>query len=252
MLVLAVFVVGTIVGSFLNVCISRMPTGESIISPASRCPACRQPIRPYDNIPILSYFLLHGRCRMCGVGISSRYPVIEILTGGVAVASLQSFGWSPEFLMSSAFLCALIVISAIDLDHQIIPDAISLPGILVGFLAAVALGEPTWQASLVGIALGGGVLWAVATGYQWLTGREGMGGGDVKLLAMIGAFLGWQGVPVTLLGSSVMGTIVGGGMILWQGRSARTPIPFGPFLALGAAYALFFGETLVTWYLALV
>ena len=252
MLVLAVFVVGTIVGSFLNVCISRMPTGESIISPASHCPTCQQSIRPYDNIPILSYLLLRGRCRTCGVGISSRYPVIEVFTGGVAVANFQSFGWSPEFLMSFAFLCALIVISVIDLDYQIIPDAISLPGIMVGFLAAVALGEPTWQASLVGIALGGGVLWAVAAGYQWLTGREGMGGGDIKLLAMIGAFLGWQGVPVTLLIASVTGTIVGGSMILLQGRSHRTPIPFGPFLALGAACFLFFGETLVTGYLALV
>ncbi len=249
MLLLAIFVVGTVVGSFLNVCIFRIPSGGSLIFPNSHCPICQQPIRPYDNIPIISYLLLRGHCRSCRVQISIRYPLVEFLTGAGAVATLSLYGFSPHFLISFAFLCALIVITFIDLDHQIIPDAITLPGIVVGFLAAFFLAEPTWKASLAGMALGGGVLWAVAEAYHWLTGREGMGGGDVKLLAMIGAFLGWPAVPITLLIASLTGTLAGITVILSQGRDSRTPIPFGPFLALGAVCSLFYGEALIAWYL---
>lgn len=247
----AVFVFGAIVGSFLNVCIHRIPAGASVVFPASHCPSCDQPIAPYDNIPVLSYILLRGRCRTCKARISARYPFVELLSGWAAMACLGLDGLSPYFLIHFAFLAALIVITFIDLDHQIIPDPISLPGIAVGFLAAVVLGEPTWLASLLGILLGGGVLWAVAEGYYWLTGREGMGGGDIKLLAMIGAFLGWAAVPVTLLISSLGGTLVGLALLLFQGRDTRTPIPFGPFLAFGAVCALFFGKELIAWYLGL-
>jgi leader peptidase (prepilin peptidase)/N-methyltransferase len=251
MLYATVFLFGLMVGSFLNVCIRRLPAGESIVFPASHCPICRKPIRAYDNVPLVSYLLLRGRCRSCGASISMRYPLVELLTGSLAIACLAALGWSPSFLMTLAFLCALIVITFIDLDHQIIPDAISLPGIVIGFLSAVVIGEPTWRASLIGIALGGGILWAVAAGYHRLTGREGMGGGDVKLLAMIGAFLGWRAVPVTLMVGSLAGTVVGLGLMLYSGRDSRTPIPFGPFLALGAVCALFFGDALIAWYLGL-
>jgi len=251
MLSLAIFAVGAVVGSFLNVCIHRLPAGESVVFPASHCPACQAPIRPYDNIPLVSYLLLRGRCRACGATISFRYPLVEMLAGFAAVVTLQLTGWSPEFVITFAFLCALIVITFIDLDHQLIPDAISLPGIGVGFLAAVLPSGPGWTASLLGIALGGGVLWAIAEGYHWWTQREGMGGGDIKLLAMIGAFLGWRAVPVTLMIASLTGTVVGLALMWGRGRDSRTPIPFGPFLAFGAVCALFFGDALIAWYLSL-
>ena len=249
MLFAAIFAVGAIVGSFLNVCIHRLPSGESIVFPASHCPHCGEPIRPYDNIPILSYLVLRGRCRHCGDAISARYPLVELLTGLAAVACVGGLGVSAHALLTFAFLCALIVITFIDLDYQIIPDAVSLPGIGVGFAAALILGQPSWTASLAGIALGGGLLWGVAEGYHWLTGREGMGGGDIKLLAMIGAFLGWEAVPVTLMIASLAGTAVGVGLMIAQRRDSRTAIPFGPFLALGAACALFWGDALIAWYL---
>jgi len=251
MLFVGIFLFGAIVGSFLNVCIHRLPSDESVVFPASHCPQCRQPIRPYDNIPLLSYVLLRGRCRACGASISSRYPAVELLTGAAAVATVGALGMSAHALLAFAFLCALIVITFIDFDHQIIPDAISLPGIGVGFAAALILGNPSWTASLAGILLGGGLLWGVAEGYHWLTGREGMGGGDIKLLAMIGAFLGWQAVPVTLMIASLAGTAVGVTLILVQRRDSRTAIPFGPFLAVGATCALFWGDALIAWYLGM-
>lgn len=251
MLCFAFFVVGAVVGSFLNVCIHRLPSGESVVFPASHCPRCHRPIRPYDNIPIVSYLILHGRCRQCGGAISLRYPIVEVLAGLAAAAAFSALGLSAHTLLTFAFLCALIVITFVDLDHQIIPDAISLPGIGVGFAAALILGEPAWTASLAGILLGGGLLWGVAEGYYRLTGREGMGGGDIKLLAMIGAFLGWQAVPVTLLIGSLGGAVVGIALMLVQRRDSRTPIPFGPFLALGALCALFWGDALIAWYLDL-
>jgi leader peptidase (prepilin peptidase)/N-methyltransferase len=251
MLCFAIFVFGAVVGSFLNVCIYRLPTGESVVFPASHCPHCQQPIRPYDNVPILSYLILRGRCRNCAGTISARYPLVEMLAGLAAAAAVSALGLSAHALLSFAFLCALIVITFVDYDYQIIPDAISWPGIGVGFAAALILGEPRWTESLAGIALGGGLLWGVAEGYYRLTGREGMGGGDIKLLAMIGAFLGWQAVPVTLLIASLAGTAVGILLMLVQRGDRRTAIPFGPFLAVGATCALFWGDALITWYLGL-
>lgn len=249
MLTLAVFVFGALVGSFLNVCIHRIPGGESIAFPASHCPHCRTPIRPYDNVPILSYLLLRGRCRSCDAGIGLRYPLVELLGGGAAVAALYAHGSSAQALLIFAFLAALIVITFIDLDHQIIPDAISLPGIFVGFAAALLFGEPSWSDSLIGIALGGGLLWGVAEGYARLTGREGMGGGDIKLLAMIGAFLGWRAILVTLLFGSLLGSVIGLSLMALRGRDTKMAIPFGPFLAAGAVVALFWGERIIDWYL---
>ncbi len=246
-----VFGLGAIVGSFLNVCIYRIPAGESVVTPASRCPACGTPIRPWDNIPLFSYVWLRGRCRACQARISSRYFLVELLTALAAVAVYGHFALSALAVVSFAFLCALIVITFIDLDHQIIPNVISVPGIGAGLLAAVLIGQPRWTDSLTGLVLGGGLLWVVAEGYQRVTGHEGMGGGDIKLLAMIGAFLGWRAVPVTLLVGSLAGSLIGIGLILLRGGDRRAAIPFGPFLAAGAVCALFFGDALITWYLGL-
>lgn len=252
MMLFTVFLFGAIIGSFLNVCIYRIPAGESVVTPRSRCGACRTPIRPFDNIPILSYLLLRGRCRACGIGISPRYPFVEALTGVAALAAFFEYGPSLHGLITFAFLCALIVISVIDLDHQIIPNIISVPGIGIGFVAALLVGQPSWEASLAGLLLGGGLLWLVSESYYRVTGREGMGFGDVKLLAMIGAFLGWQAIPITILLASLTGTFIGVGVMIARGSDARTPIPFGPFLAAGAVCALFFGDALIHWYLGLV
>lgn len=251
MLTFAVFVFGSLVGSFLNVCIHRLPSGESVAFPASHCPHCRAQIKPYDNVPILSYLWLRGRCRQCDAGISRRYPLVEMLGGVAAVGAVQAFGLTAQALLIFAFLSALIVVTFIDLDHQIIPDAISVPGIFVGFASALLFGHPGWRASFAGIALGGGLLWSIAAGYEWLTGREGMGGGDIKLLAMIGAFLGWRAIPVTVLIASLLGTVIGVSLMLARGRDSRMAIPFGPFLAVAAVCALFWGDALIQWYLNL-
>jgi len=245
------FAFGAVVGSFLNVCIWRVPIGKSIVYPGSHCPRCGNPVRARDNIPILGYLLLRGRCRDCGAAIGIRYPIVEILTGVLVALLLYRFGLSWEFAVNAVFVAALITISGIDLDHQIIPDVISLPGIVVGLLVSLAGVGPSILDSAIGVLLGGGLLYGVAVGYQALTGREGMGGGDIKLLAMIGAFLGWRGVLVTLILGSLSGAVVGIVMILGRGADTRVAIPFGPFLAAGAIAALFCGDALINWYLDL-
>lgn len=249
--ILLAVVLGTAVGSFLNVCIARLPAGESIVSPPSHCPRCQMQIAPYDNIPLLSYALLRGRCRGCGLPIAWRYPAVEALTGLLYVIVIAWFGWSAWAGASLLFVSALVVVTFIDLDHQIIPDEISLPGIVIGFLIALSGVGPPWLDSLLGILLGGGTLWAVAAGYEWLRGQEGMGGGDIKLLAMIGAFLGWRAVLVTLMVGSLTGAVVGGARIAFRRADSQVPIPFGPFLAFGAFVALLFGEQLIDWYIGL-
>ncbi len=249
MLYVLAFVLGAIIGSFLNVCIWRLPLGESIVSPPSHCPACATLIRARDNIPVLGYVALRGRCHACGVRISLRYPAVELLTGLAAMLLLFHFGPSPTLVAYGLFVGALIVITFIDIDHQIIPDVISLPGIVFGvFFSALGFAVPLLN-SVVGVLLGGGLLYLVAVGYHAWTGREGMGGGDIKLLAMIGAFLGWRGVLVTLLLGSFTGAMIGIVLIVARGGDSRLPIPFGPFLALGAVCALFFGDDLIRWYL---
>lgn len=251
MIPLAAAVFGAIVGSFLNVCIERLPHRRSLVFPGSHCPRCGTPIRPYDNIPILSYLWLRGACRACGGRISLRYPLVELLGMASALACVWMDAPWPQRLVAFGFLCALIVITFIDIDYQIIPDVISLPGIVVGLAASFLPGPPTVTEALIGAAAGGGFLWIVAEGYFRLTGREGMGGGDVKLLAMMGAFLGWRALPVILFVGSLTGTIVGVTLIVARGRDARVPIPFGPFLALGAVCALFWGDAILAWYLSL-
>lgn len=240
---------GAVIGSFLNVCIHRIPNGESIVWPGSRCPVCRTPIRPSDNLPLVSFILLRGRCRECGAPIRARYPLVEALSAVLAVALLVRFGATPQLAVAGLFTAAMVVITFIDIDHQIIPDVISLPGIVIGFVLALVGFGPPWQQSLAGLLVGGGFLWVVAEGYYRLTGREGMGGGDIKLLAMIGAFLGWGNVLLVLMISSISGSLFGGVLIFRSGGDSQVPIPFGPFLALGGMVALFSGDRLIDWYL---
>lgn len=248
-ILLIIFLFGSCLGSFLNVCIYRLPLNLSIVFPNSFCPACQSPIRPYDNIPLFSFFFLKGKCRNCGVKISWRYPLVEALMGAITLALFLRLGLSPLFFPLLAFSAALLVITFIDLDHRIIPDVISLPGIVVGVILALAGISISIKSSLMGLLLGGGALFAVAYIYEAITKREGMGGGDVKLLAMIGAWLGWQAVLFTLFFASLLGTIIGGTVMLIQKEGRYYAIPFGPFLALAALAYIFFGPPLIHWYL---
>jgi leader peptidase (prepilin peptidase)/N-methyltransferase len=236
------------VGSFLNVCIYRLPAGKSIVRPASACPVCGNTIRWYDNIPLFSYIILRGRCRGCNTPISLRYPIIEILCGLFAMAIGMHYGYSLPALIYFILIAALLVITFIDIDHRIIPDVISLSGIPLGFFASFFLPQLKWSDSLIGIATGGGSLLAVAWGYQLITGKDGMGGGDIKLLAMIGAFLGWKGVLFTLMASSLIGTAVGIVVMMRSGKGMKMAVPFGPFLSMGAIIYIFLGPQLIEWY----
>ena len=260
MLIVVAFVFGAIVGSFLNVCIVRIPKGDSIVYPPSHCPACKTAIWFYDNIPLISYLVLRGRCRSCGEKISARYFFVELLMASLAVALYFEFGFSLAFLVSFVFVAALIVISFIDLDVRIVPDVISLPGIAAGLLFSVvaryAINDPfeiipSPLSALIGVLVGGGFLLALAWAYEAYTGVEGMGGGDIKLLAMIGAFLGWTSIPFTLFFASLTGSVVGLGFMMSKGVSRRFALPFAPFLCLGALVYLFFGNELMAFYFPL-
>jgi leader peptidase (prepilin peptidase)/N-methyltransferase len=246
-----VFLFGAAVGSFLNVCIYRLPRNLSIVFPASACPDCGNRIAPYDNIPIVSFLLLRGKCRSCKGRISWKYPAVELINGLLTLSLFLKYYFSPSFFVLFLFCSALVVITFIDLEHQIIPDCISLPGIVVGFAASFLLPWLGWQNSLIGIAAGGGSLLVVAYGYQFLTKKEGMGGGDIKLLAMMGAFLGWRSIPFIIFTSSLIGSVVGISLMLARKKDSQLPIPFGPFLAFGAILFIFFGTELISWYFSL-
>lgn len=248
-LYLIIFAFGTCVGSFLNVCICRIPAGKSIILPPSSCPECSAQIRFYDNIPIISYLILFGKCRYCKTAISIQYPFVEILTGFFAVLVLYYFGFSTTALIYFIFIASLIVITFIDLKEQIIPDNITLSGIVIGFASSFILKDMTPLNSLFGIVSGGGTLFLIAYGYERFRGIEGMGGGDIKLLAMCGAFLGWKAVIMTIFIGSFVGAAAGILVMLLQKKDTKHPIPFGPFLSIGSITYLFFGDSLIKWYL---
>jgi leader peptidase (prepilin peptidase)/N-methyltransferase len=247
-----VFLFGAAVGSFLNVCIYRLPGSLSIIRPRSMCMRCKTQIAFYDNIPIISYLWLRGRCRHCGATISLRYPVVETTAGLFAVALFNRHGVAPEGFILYAFVAALLVVTFIDLDHQIIPDVITYPGIMAGFLSSFVVDYITYKESLMGILLGGGSLFLVASVYYLLTRKEGMGGGDIKLLAMVGAFLGWKAVIFTIFVGSAIGTVVGVAVALRTHGGRKMAVPFGPFLSLGALLFLFCGQQIIGWYTALM
>jgi len=246
------FLLGLALGSFMNVCIYRIPLKKSIVRPPSSCPHCGENIRVYDNIPLVSYLLLRGKCRYCRHPISWRYPAVELLTALLSVALFIRYGLGYQYILYLLFATALVTISFIDLRHQIIPDALSLPGVGVGFAATFAFENISWLESLIGIIGGGGVLFLVAVVYERLSGRQGMGGGDVKLLAMIGAWMGWRALPFILLISSLTGAIIGFVFLLVSGKGYRVRIPFGPFLSLGALVYVFFGPQLTHWYFNLM
>jgi leader peptidase (prepilin peptidase)/N-methyltransferase len=248
LVIAAVFAFGVIIGSFLNVCIVRLPEARSIVRPPSHCPVCRRDIAWYDNVPLVSYLLLRGRCRTCGTRISPLYPIVELLTGALAVARWLRLGPTLAFTGYFAFAAALVTITFIDLDHRIIPDVISLPGIVVGLIVSLVSPLVTPLDAVLGALAGGGVLLAIALGYQAIRGQEGMGGGDIKLLAMIGAFLGWRSVFVTLMVASLIGSLIGVGIMLYQRADTKLAIPFGPFLAGGALVSLFFGDRILAFY----
>jgi leader peptidase (prepilin peptidase) / N-methyltransferase len=243
-----VFMCGCCFGSLFNVVIYRLPIKQSIVRPGSHCPHCDHPLSCYDNIPLMSYLMLQGKCRYCGERISARYPLVEGLTGFLSLLLFLHHGWVPQFFVESLFASLLIVITFIDLDTYLIPDVLSLSGMLAGFALSFFTPRLSWLDSLLGIVLGGGFFFLIAIGYQYLRHKDGLGGGDIKLLAMIGAFLGWPGVVFTVLAASLVGTVVGL-VVMWRSRKGLgTMLPFGPFLASGALLYLFWGEAFYLWY----
>lgn len=249
---ITVFIFGMCIGSFLNVCIYRVPSTKSIIDPRrSICPSCGNNIAFYDNIPVLSYFILKRRCRHCKAPISLRYPLVEIAGGFFALCIFLRYGLTFEALIYYAFIASLLVITFIDIDHQIIPDIITLPGIPLCFLASFLLPAMTYKDAIFGLFLGGGSLFIVAWAYHLIRKKEGMGGGDIKLLAMIGALIGWKGVLFTIFFASAVGTLSGILLMLNEKKGMKLAIPFGPFLSLGAISYIFFGRIIIRWYLNL-
>lgn len=242
------FVVGLIIGSFLNVCILRIPYGESVIRPGSRCLQCKTPIFWFDNVPLLSFIRLGARCRWCRGKISWRYPLVECLNGVSYLGIVYKFGWTRNALVYALVLSLLLVVTMIDLDHFVIPDVITLPGLVIGFFTAAFILPVGWTDSLLGIALGGGILWMLAAISPYLFGKDGMGGGDIKFLAMIGAFLGWQHVCMTLFLASCAGAMVGIGLMVFHDVERGQYLPFAPFLTAGAVAALFFYQELLGMY----
>jgi len=243
------FVMGTVMGSFANVLIYRLPRAESVMLPGSHCPVCNSPIRWFDNIPVLSYLMLRGQCRTCGEPISWRYPAVEFVTGLLFLGVFMRMGltWSLPGGILLAF--ALVVVTFIDLDHKIIPNVITFPGMVIGVVLSFLPGFPGPRDSIIGLLAGGGFLWFVGWSYLLVTKREGMGMGDVKLLGLIGAFLGWQALPVTILAAALTGSVIGMIAMKLQGEDSTYAVPFGPFLALGALAHLFVGRELILWYL---
>jgi leader peptidase (prepilin peptidase)/N-methyltransferase len=247
----AALLVGLALGSFLNVVIARLPKGESVVHPPSRCPRCKHRIAPRDNVPVLSWILLRGRCRHCRKKISWRYPVVE-LTSGLLLLLLASRAQHPGLLVPhAAFLLALVAVAWIDLDTRTIPDVVTIPGVGVG-LAASLFGPPGFAGALIGAVAGGASLWLVGAAYEKATGVPGMGGGDVKLAAMMGAFLGMGGVFGAIFLASLAGSVFGAALIAKGNGDRRTAIPFGTFLAPAAVVLLLFGDVLAGWYRALL
>ena len=258
-LYLPVFLFGLIVGSFLNVCIYRIPRGLSIIIPSSRCPSCNNPIQPRDNIPILSYILLKGRCRLCKEKISFKYPFVEFFNAVLYVVVLWRFGsdFSWPLLIYLIFLSSLLVITFIDIEHQIIPNRITLPGIPLALIfGATILPDPFSRAdslgfiaSITGVLLGGGLFYIIGLLGSVVFKKDAMGGGDVKMMAMVGGFLGWKGVILTTFLGSLLGSIIGISLIMVKGKKWGSKIPFGPYLASGAVLSLILGQEILEWYL---
>ena len=244
-----IFILGLIVGSFSNVCIYRIPKNESIIYPASHCPKCRSNITPKDNIPLLSYILLKGRCRNCKNKISIQYPVVEFLTGLVYLIIYLIYGLSVQTLIYIILSSALIIIAFIDLNQQIVPDVISLPGIVIGFIISFFVPYISFINSALGVVIGGGIILVIGMAGSVIFKKEAMGGGDVKLAAMIGAFLGWRFIIISLFLGFFLGALAGIILILSKIKSREDVVPFGPFIVLGSFITLLWGEKIISWYI---
>ena len=241
------FILGATIGSFLNVCIFRLPRQESIVFPASHCMNCGTKVKPIDNIPFVSFLFLGGRCRNCHTKISWQYPLVEFLTGILFALAVIRFGLQWNTLIAVILISSSIVVSVIDLKIQIIPNCISLPGIVLGLLINLIPSSPVgFLNALYGMLLGGGLFYVVA-----LVSRGGMGGGDIKLIAMFGAFLGWQNCLVTIFCGVLLGSFIGIILLLLRRKGRKDPIPFGPFLCIGALISLFYGGEIIYWYLHL-
>ena len=249
--IILIFVLGLIVGSFSNVCIYRIPRNESVIYPASHCPKCRTKIKPLDNIPLLSYILLKGRCRNCGSKISIQYPVVEFLTGLIYLIIYLIYGLSIQSLVYIILLSALIIIAFIDLQEQIIPDVISLPGIVVGLILSFIVPYMSFINSVLGTLVGGGIILISARVGSIIFKKEAMGGGDAKLTAMIGAFLGWRYTIISLFLGFFLGALTGIILIMTKIKKREDVIPFGPFIALGSIITLLCGEKILAWYIGI-
>lgn len=237
-------ILGASVGSFMNVCVSRLPRGESLVRPRSKCPGCGGPIAWYDNVPLLSWVLLRGRCRECRQPISVQYPAVELITAGIWVGMALLYGPTWRALQGSILISLLFTISVIDARHYLIPDALSLGGLGAGLALSLLPGPPSMVTSLIGAALGFGVLLAVGVVGEWVFKKPAMGGGDIKMMAMVGAFLGPAGAMLTIFLGALAGTLVFAPLSL----KTKKEVPFGVFLGLGAAIAFLFGEALVEWY----
>ena len=269
MIIAVLFLFGLIVGSFLNVCIARLPLDQSIVHPRSRCPRCGSAIAWFDNIPVVSYLVLRGKCRKCGQPISLRYPIVELLNAFCYLWTYAEFGLSGEALLVMLLCSSFVVITFIDLDHQIIPDVITLPGIAIGlaaapfFMSALAgpppfsLGQVTAFSgpyasalvnSVIGLLFGGGPLFLIGWIWEKVRKVEAMGGGDVKLMAMVGTFLGWKGALLSIFIGAFAGSIVGVTLIALKKHESDKVIPFGPFLVIGALISLFYGRDVIVWY----
>ena len=249
--IILIFSLGLIVGSFSNVCIYRIPRNESVIYPASHCPKCRSKIKPIDNIPLLSYILLKGRCRNCKSKISIQYPIVELLTGLTYLIIYLIYGLSVQTLIYIILSSALIIIAFIDLNEQIIPDVISLPGIVIGLILSFIVPYISFINSVLGALIGGGIILIIAWVGSIIFKKEAMGGGDVKLAAMIGAFLGWRYTIISLFLGFFIGALVGIILILSKIKSKEDMVPFGPFIVLGSIITLLWGEKILAWYIGI-
>ena len=245
-----VFVLGMLFGSFANVCIYRLPQHLSLVFPGSQCPCCQETLRPWQNIPLLSYVLLGGRCATCKTAISPRYPLVELGNGLLYVWLYHHYHFSVQTMVFALLATALLIVSCIDIAHTIIPDAITLPGIVVGLSTSLWLTPVGIGNAVLGVFMGGGLFLLIAVLSVVILQREGMGGGDIKLIAMIGAFLGWHAVLVTIFLGAVLGALVGTVLMLLRHQGSKEPVPFGPFLAIGALLAMVWGDTILTWYVS--
>jgi leader peptidase (prepilin peptidase)/N-methyltransferase len=248
---LVFFVFGALFGIFGNVVIYRLPKGESVVLPRSYCYNCKVTIKWYDNIPILSWLFLRGKCRNCGVRYSFRYALVELLTAVLFTVSFHYAGFSWNLVEYLIFAFGLVVCTFIDLDHMILPDEFTLSGIDLGLIGAAINPQREFLDAFFGVLMGGGFLWGMAYVYYLMTKQDGMGGGDIKLLAWIGAVLGWKAIPIVIMSSAISGSVIGLIVARKQKAGLKTVIPFGPYLALGALAYLFGGEAIALWYLDL-